>query len=226
MPHVSPDGTPVFKCKVILIGNSTCGKTSILNRFAHGVFTGTTTSTTGQSFEIKHLQVESKLLKLTLWDTAGQERFQSLNTIYYRDIVAAVMVFDLCDRDSFVKLSHHMEELKRNAPEDFVAILVGNKLDLLRKGKQERQVSNAEALQFVVANGPHIVGYVEASAKSGEGIETAFTQLGQRAIEVMQRRRQEKEENGERGTSAADKVIVNSYKKKADHPSCTGFCFS
>ena len=87
--------------KIVLIGDSNTGKTSMLVRFADSIFTENYLCTIGVDFKIKTLKVDQKVLKLQIWDTAGQERFRSISHAYYRNSHGCVAVYDISNRASF-----------------------------------------------------------------------------------------------------------------------------
>ena len=112
-------------------------------------------------------------MKLQLWDTAGQERFRSITKSYYRNSVGALLIYDICNRDSFENIPRWMMEARRHIePHQPVFVLVGCKLDLAQKGG--RQISTKEAKAFAEM---HDMFTVETSAKTGLHVEEAFTAI-------------------------------------------------
>ncbi len=114
---------------------------------------------------------DTAIVKLQIWDTAGQDRFRSVTRSYYRGAVAAMAVFSLADRASFDRLTQWLSDAKTQARPDITILIVGNKADL----EEERQVTTVEASKLAQAQG--CCGYVETSAKTGEGVEAAFFKL-------------------------------------------------
>lgn len=122
-------------------------------------------------------------IKLQLWDTAGQERFRSITKSYYRNSVGALLVYDICNRDSFETIPIWMEEARKHIePHRPVFALVGCKLDLVNNGI-EREVSKEEAKTFAELNG---LFHVETSAKNGMNVEEAFRQVTQEVYNRIQ----------------------------------------
>lgn len=128
--------------KVVLVGDSSVGKTSIIQRFVFNKFKPYCPSSSGVAFITKILGPPSLdfTVSLTIWDTAGQEKFRSLITMYYKDASAIIAVYDVSNKASFEGLKTWVEEIKEKAPENTLVILVGNKTDLIK----ENDVEDAE----------------------------------------------------------------------------------
>ena len=155
--------------KLILIGSSGVGKTSILQRYIQKIFNDDYTCTIGVDFFMKSMKIDDKLIKLQLWDTAGTEKFKSITTGYYRGANAAFIVFDLTSRKSFESVSEWIENYYKFSNPDYErhVILIGNKSDL----KNERIITEDEIDDFVKLNK---IKYFETSAKNGENIDECF----------------------------------------------------
>eukprot|EP01091_Cochliopodium_minus_P001927 TRINITY_DN11881_c0_g1_i1.p1 TRINITY_DN11881_c0_g1~~TRINITY_DN11881_c0_g1_i1.p1 ORF type:complete len:213 (-),score=54.91 TRINITY_DN11881_c0_g1_i1:13-651(-) len=152
--------------KILLIGESGVGKSSILMRYCDDTFTSTYLSTIGVDFKIKTLEMEDKKkINLQLWDTAGQERFRTITTSYYRGAQGIILVFDLTDRTTFSQISNWVEEIRDNSSPNVKLILVGNKKDL----KDKIQVTEIEAQELAKQLNCE---YIETSAKTDENIDT------------------------------------------------------
>lgn len=130
--------------KILLIGDSGVGKSSILVRFTDNVFSNNFVSTIGVDFRVKTIEIDGAIIKLQIWDTAGQERFKTITNSYYRGSNGAIVVFDLADRDSFENLDYWFNDLKSYSKENIPVIIVGNKSDLLN----EQQVTKEEAEKY------------------------------------------------------------------------------
>jgi len=156
--------------KILVIGESGVGKSAILLRFAENTFSETFMSTVGVDFKIKKVNVKDKVLKLQIWDTAGQERFRTIMASFYRGAHGILLVFDVTDPGSFLKVKYWLEQIKGHAPESTVVLLVGNKCDDATK----RQVDSKEAQAY---SDKLNLNYCETSAKDGTGVAKAFTDL-------------------------------------------------
>jgi len=123
--------------KIIILGDSNVGKTSLMNRYHSGKYTGQYKATIGADFlskEITHPEDPSRQVSLQIWDTAGQERFQSLGVAFYRGADACLLVYDVTDATSFEKLSNWKTEFLKhvdNSQGDFPFVVMGNKADKL-----------------------------------------------------------------------------------------------
>ena len=124
-----------FKFKVIMLGESGVGKTSLLVRYKHDAFDEERTSTFQQSFVEKKFTVNSNSVSLGLWDTAGQEKANAIAPMYFRGADAAVIVFDVTDRKSFQKLKYWIEQLRKHS-KDTKIFIAANKCDV----ESDRQV--------------------------------------------------------------------------------------
>lgn len=125
--------------KIVIMGNSGVGKTSLLYRYTQNKFDPkNTTSTSGAFFVTKKVFVNGVKVRLQLWDTAGQERFRSMAPMYYRGANAALLLYDITHASTFEDIRGWLEELKKNCPPDLIIYIVGSKADLHR----QRQVTS------------------------------------------------------------------------------------
>ncbi|KAF8565554.1 hypothetical protein P879_08167 [Paragonimus westermani] len=170
----------VVNFKLLIIGDSGVGKSSLLLRYINDSFENQLSATIGVDYRVKVTTVsDGTMIKLSIWDTAGQERFRTLTPNFYRGAHGAVVVFDVSNRDSFDRLTNWMEELKTfSNHQNMVRLLVGNKIDHL-----PRQVNRDEGLRFArLYNMP----YAEASAKTSEGVNSVFADLVNRIYMLPQ----------------------------------------
>ena len=110
-----------IQCKVVLIGESGVGKTSIINRYISNTFSNVLTATPGASFTSKTLFLKeyNQSIKFEIWDTAGQEKYRSLTKIFYKDAGAAILVYDITRKESFDELQKYwLNQIKDFAPKD------------------------------------------------------------------------------------------------------------
>ncbi|XP_011305128.1 ras-related protein Rab-39B [Fopius arisanus] len=173
-----------YQFRLILIGDSTVGKSSLLKYLTDGKFAELSDPTVGVDFFAKLLDLDDGTrIKLQLWDTAGQERFRSITKSYYRNSVGALLVFDVCNRRSFEHIPQWMMEARRYIePHRPVFALVGCKLDVIAQGRR-RQVSEEEARSFADQNG---MEYIETSAKTGMRVTMAFRTVSQEVYNRIQ----------------------------------------
>ena len=163
--------------KIILIGCSSVGKSSILQRYIQKVFNSSYSCTIGVDFFMKSIDVGDKSIKLQLWDTAGTEKFRSITTGYYRGANAAFVVFDLTSRSSFDCLNEWIENYYKysNPDAEKNVVLIGNKCDLVDK----RDITEEEIEKYAKANN---IMYFETSAKDGKNIDECFYFMAEKLL--------------------------------------------
>ena len=163
--------------KIPIIGDSGVGKSSLLLRYTDDAFDPEQAPTIGVDFRAKTISVDGHRAKLSIWDTAGQERFRTLTPSFYRGAHGIIIVYDVTDRPTFRHLDAWMDEVETFATKpDMKMILVGNKTD-----KEDRQVSTEEGRRFARR---HSMLFIEASAKTKEGVEIAFKELVEKILET------------------------------------------
>ncbi|KAM0790696.1 hypothetical protein ACM66B_004554 [Microbotryomycetes sp. NB124-2] len=159
--------------KVIILGDSGVGKTSLMNQYVNKRFSNQYKATIGADFLTKEVMVDDRLVTMQLWDTAGQERFQSLGVAFYRGADCCVLVYDVNSSKSFETLDSWRDEFLVQAsprdPENFPFVVIGNKIDV-EEGK--RQVSQKRAMTWCQSKGN--IPYFETSAKEAINVEQAF----------------------------------------------------
>jgi len=159
--------------KLVVVGNESVGKTSIITRYLSDSFGETYKVTIGIDFVSKNVYLADRVIRLQIWDTAGQERFRALIPSYIRNCSVALLVFDIACRQTFDAIDGWAEEVKRMRGERAALVLVGNKLDLADK----RQVSTEEAQAKAERLGFNC--YFETSAKTGEGVKNLFHRVAE-----------------------------------------------
>ncbi|EGC32269.1 Rab GTPase [Dictyostelium purpureum] len=165
--------------KVLLIGDSDVGKTSIVKRFSDDTFDEEVLTTIGVEFKMKEVKVDGKKVDLCIWDTAGQEKFRALISSYYRGAHGIILTYDVTKRDTFENLNYWLNEVENFANRsNLVKLLVGNKID-----KENREISREEGAEFAKKKA---MLFIECSAKTKIGIQQAFEELAQKIIESPQ----------------------------------------
>lgn len=197
------DGEHVFK--TLIIGDSSVGKSNLLLRFSDNIFHDTFLPTIGVDFKIKSVNVYDKSIKLNIWDTAGQDRFKTITQAYYKGAHGIVVVFDLTERNSFEHVQNWFQEIKKNAGETVVKILVGNKVDL----QESRAVQKSEGEALARSLG---VLYVETSAKTGENVDSVFMNLSKQIYDALPEN--EKNPGKQQGAS------IDGQRRKSGASSC------
>lgn len=153
--------------KVVVIGDSAVGKSSIVSRYTDDIFVEDMAATIGVDFRVKTVSVGEKKIKLTMWDTAGQERFRTLTGSYYRGAQIVFIVFDVTRHPTFESVEAWIREIQDNfAHASIIKVLIGNKID-----KSPRAVEVHEAVELAKR---YEMLYIETSAKSKTGVVDAF----------------------------------------------------
>ena len=165
--------------KVIILGDSGVGKTSLMNQYVNKKFSNQYKATIGADFLTKEVTVDDRLVTMQIWDTAGQERFQSLGVAFYRGADSCVLVFDVNVAKTFENLDSWRDEFLIQAgprdPDNFPFVVLGNKIDL-----DSRVVSQKRALAWCQAKGN--IPYFETSAKEAINVEQAFQVIARNAL--------------------------------------------
>ena len=167
--------------KVLLVGNSDVGKSSLILRYVDQIWNDVFVPTIGVDFKVKSLEIENKSIKLQIWDTAGQERFRNVISSYFKGAHGILLIFDITSRDSFKELENWLAEVEKNASTQILKILIGNKCDL----EEEREISKDEGEAFAMRNG---MQYIETSAKINTNVNEAFEALSKIMVEYYSKK--------------------------------------
>jgi small GTP-binding protein len=161
--------------KIVLIGESAVGKTSLISQFIDQVFQDDQQSTIGGTFSTKIIKCgNGKILKLEIWDTAGQERYRSVTKLFYKDANAALLVYDISNKYTFEELQNYwIDQVRDSAPKDIILAIVANKSDLI----ESEQVDEAMAREFAKDNGAL---FALTSAKTTAGVESLFLDIAKK----------------------------------------------
>jgi len=180
------------KCQLLIIGDSTVGKTSILSRFANGTFNSNYLATVGLDNFTKDETIDDKNVRIKIWDTAGQERYKALTKGFFRNAEGIMIVYDVTNQESFENLKNWIQSIKDNMGNDFLeripVVIIGNKID-----SDEREIKTEDAESFCKQqNYP----YFETSAKTGENIDSTIRFLVKKVIDVNSDNKEGNNENG------------------------------
>ena len=179
-----------FIFKVLLLGNSDVGKSSLLLRYVDSVWNDAFVPTIGVDFKVKTLTINEKKVKMQIWDTAGQERFRTVVATYFRGAHGILLLYDVTNKDSFKNLESWLIEIEKNAKEKVLKILIGNKCDLT----DDREISTEEGKAFALRNG---MEFMETSAKMNTNVTEAFETLGKLMIEFNSKGNQGTQKNND-----------------------------
>jgi len=171
--------------KVVILGEMSTGKTSVVLRLVRDEFTDTHEPTIGAAFMVHKMNVDGVPCKMEIWDTAGQDRYKTLAPMYYNGAPAAIVVYDITNPDSFTTMQRWVQELREKGESNVVIALAGNKVDL----EPERRIPREQTLAYIqqiVDGGGEAPIFAECSAKNGQGIQELFDQLVRKLIEQSQ----------------------------------------
>lgn len=154
--------------KIVIIGDSHAGKSCLMNRFADNEFSSSFISTVGIDFKVKTIELEGKKIKIQIYDTAGQCRFRTLSRAYYRGANGCILAYDSSERESFDHIEYWLEQIRMYSTKAFVPIIVGNKIDLIKKVQTDELKVLSEKFNCRV---------FETSAKENIGVDLLFKEL-------------------------------------------------
>ncbi|KAM4700012.1 ras-related protein Rab-42 [Discoglossus pictus] len=172
-----------FQFRVLLLGDSGVGKTSLLRRYTEGEFTESTGQTVGVDFFCQEEEPEVGVrVRLQFWDTAGQERYRAVTRSYYRNAAGVLLLFDLTARPSFESVQAWYQEVTERArPLPLLFLLLGTKSDL----RDQRVVSREDAQGLADSLG---APYLETSARTGSNVTAALSLLGRQLLKASRER--------------------------------------
>lgn len=168
--------------KLLIIGDSGVGKSSLLLRFADNTFNGSYITTIGVDFKIQTVEIDGERVKLQIWDTAGQERFRTITSTYYRGTHGVIVVYDVTSGDTFANVKRWLHEIEQNC--DVVnRVLVGNKND----APNQKVVLTEDAQRFANQMG---IQLFETSAKDNINVEEMFMAITRQVLRTKKERKE------------------------------------
>ncbi|KAF7203371.1 transcript variant X2, partial [Nothobranchius furzeri] len=160
-----------YMFKLLIIGNSSVGKTSFLFRYADDSFSNSFVSTVGIDFKVKTVYRNDKRIKMQIWDTAGQERYRTITTAYYRGAMGFILMYDITNEESFNAVQDWATQIKTYSWDNAQVIMVGNKCDM----DQERVVPHEKGKHLADQLGE--CAFMETSAKTNSNVKELFQEL-------------------------------------------------
>ncbi|KAH0785781.1 small GTP-binding protein [Histomonas meleagridis] len=164
--------------KIVLLGATSVGKTSIICRAVSDEFDAEMPATIGACYTAKQIELDKVSVNLQIWDTAGQERFRTLAPMYYRGSIVALLVFSLIEESSLNDVKSWAQEMKAQTDEMPTIFVIGNKMDLV----DERTITTEQGEAVAKELGAF---YYEVSAKSGRGIEELFVRIAEESAKKL-----------------------------------------
>mmetsp|Transcript_14460 Transcript_14460/g.28934 ORF Transcript_14460/g.28934 Transcript_14460/m.28934 type:complete len:194 (+) Transcript_14460:150-731(+) len=159
--------------KLVLLGDTAVGKSCLVVRFVRDEFFEFQEPTIGAAFLTQTVSLDDATVKFEIWDTAGQERYRSLAPMYYRGAAAAIVVYDITNKDSFNGAKSWVKELQRRGDPNVIIALAGNKADL----ESRRKVEFEEANSYAEENG---IFHIETSAKNANNVKELFVEIAKK----------------------------------------------
>ena len=163
--------------KILLLGDSSVGKTCFLMRYSDNTFQEIHMSTIGLDYKLKNVQLDDgKIVKIQIWDTAGQDRFRSITKNYYKGAHGIILIYDVTSRKTYENIKNWVSQIKEEVSEKVTIILVGNKID----DEKNRKVTTEEGENMAKECR---LDFFETSAKSGVNIDSTFNELVKKTVE-------------------------------------------
>lgn len=181
----------LFTFKLILLGDVSVGKTSILNRYINNTFSDNCQCSVGVEFKVTSLILDNTTeASLKIWDTSGQEKYRALTRNYYKGSQGVILVYDVSSRATFKNLQNWINDLEEFGSPESQIIIVANKDDVSEK---QRQVSKAEGEAFAEKQK---LQFIEVSAKEGRNILILFEKLTKKLVEQFKEKENMKKTKG------------------------------
>jgi small GTP-binding protein len=164
--------------KVVLLGSSGVGKSSLLYRYVTNGWDDDIQATLGAAFMDKQVTYKGRTMKFQIWDTAGQEKYAPLAQMYYRDCQVAILVYDCTNKQSYENLKNWYVEICDKGPKDVILAVVGNKADL----KEAKLIAEEEGKGFAT---DRRAIFAETSAKENQGVVELFNRISDELIKKL-----------------------------------------
>ena len=185
--------------KILIVGDSSVGKTNFINRFIENKFNNNYMTTSGIDLKTANLEIKNKNIRIQIWDTAGQEKYKAITKNLFLKVMGAIIIFDITNEKSFNNLNNWVQMIKEECGPHMTIIIVGNKNDLI----EQRKINEEEVIAY--ANKQKL-DYIETSCKTGENVKKAVTILCEKILETK--------EINEDPSFILDNTIFQNQKKK------------
>ena len=196
--------------KILLLGNGTVGKTSLINRYLKNVYNPVYLTTIVIDQSIKFLSVNNKHIKLSIWDTAGQEQFRTIAKSFYNKTDAVILCFDLTEKESLDSISYWIEQLCNKIELNKIGlVLVGTKLDLADLEKVEG--ISEEVKKYV---DKYNIKYYKTSSLSGVNVKEVFNYLTKLTLNIKKLKEFENDKKDENGDTIFDIIELDNEESK------------
>ena len=197
-----------YVIKILTLGDSGVGKTSIIQKFINDKFNQSMLSTIGVDFQSKVIIIDNIKVKLKIWDTTGQERFKTLTSQYYNGADGALLIFDITSKMTFDRISFWMNELnEKKKLNELGLLLIGNKIDL----NDKRTVDKEEAEIFARENN---INYYDTSASKNININNVINDIAKQCLNIIKKNEERNYENSMNEKKMIIENIGETKKKK------------
>ena len=184
-----------FLYKIVLVGDSNVGKTNLISRYIKNSLPKNSNPTIGVEFATRVVPLRSGgTVKAQIWDTAGQERYYAIVSAHYRRAIGALLVYDVTNLKTFTSAKKWIQELKSKAEPDIVIMLVGNKIDLVDKSPDKREVTLEQGEHFANSEG---LLFIETSAVASVRVKEAFETLLEEIYKNSRSKNNKRPEHGD-----------------------------
>ena len=198
------------QCQLLIIGDSTVGKTSMLGRYVNGVFNSNYLATIGLDNFTKDEVIDNKTVRIKIWDTAGQEKYQSLTKGFFRNAQGIMVVFDVTNIETYYNVLYWTQSIKTHMGsniDQISVIIIGNKIDCI-----EREVNKQEAEKYCEELG---YPYFETSSKTGENVNETILYL---VKQVLKKRYLNKTKSFNSGNGNNNNIRISKHNSESGCP--------
>ena len=165
--------------KLLIVGDSSVGKTNFTSRFIENKFNNSYMTTSGIDLQTADIEIKNKKVRIQLWDTAGQEKYKAITKNLFLKVMGAIIIYDITSEKSFINLKSWVQMIKEECGSHMQIIMVGNKSDLV----EQRKVSEEDAMNYAKEQK---IDYIETSCKTGENVKKAVVNLCESIMETKE----------------------------------------
>ena len=188
--------------KLLIVGDSTVGKTNFIYRFIENNFKETYFASTGIDLKTTSINIDDKPIKIQIWDTAGQEKYKSITKTLFLKAQGILALYDVTSESSFFNLKNWLNLIEEECNPDVPIIIVGNKIDL----ENQRVIEKEKAIEYT---NQKKIEYIETSSKTGENINKAIHLITKKVLQKLGHNR-----------NLSFSLDSSSSKKKLNHGCC------
>ena len=165
-----------YTIKILVVGDSTVGKTNFIRMFIENKFYQNYMTTSGIDLKTSNIEIKNKKIRVQLWDTAGQEKYRAITTNLFLKVQGVLLVYDLTNEESFNNLKSWVKLIKDECGKQMQMLIVGNKSDLDEQRVVDKNIANEYAKEEKLE-------YIETSSKTGDNVQKAITMLCEKVLD-------------------------------------------